>query len=443
MDHVAESDLYSIVLVEVATAKRFTLVRPSIRPLADHILGFSPDGRQLAFVNGEDISIIEINTQSSPPSAGAIRPLTENIRTLYGFAWLPDKGNILFSADRAGGPTLWQMSIRPRSLPERLQMEGLYALRPAISRQTPGKPSRLAYERLSRRANLWRIELSETSRGAPRTMRVAPSKRGDASPQFSPDGVKIAFCSHRNGPWEVFVANRDGSDLVTLPSPGEYSCSPRWSPDGRQVVFDSLAGGNRDIYVAEPSGSPVRRLTSEPSEESRPSWSRDGQWIYFCSDRTAKGEHEIWKTRADGSGHAIQVTHHGGFEAFESFDRRYLYYVRSNKEPGLWRMPREGGSEVPVLESVSEGHWSITANGIYFMPFGASETSRTIQYSSFTSPTTPKMVYRTAGDASKIYPGLSVTADGRYLVVPLEENQTSEIEVVNNLEANLSGSNSK
>jgi Tol biopolymer transport system component len=57
------------------------------------------------------------------------------------------------------------------------------------------------------------------------------------SPAASPDGSRIAFSSNRDGDFDIYLMNRDGTGQahVTGPSvPGtRYDDSPSWSPDGR------------------------------------------------------------------------------------------------------------------------------------------------------------------------------------------------------------------
>jgi Tol biopolymer transport system component len=102
----------------------------------------------------------------------------------------------------------------------------------------------------------------------------------DWSPQFSPDGRKIAFESNRSGYREIWVAASDGSNQVQLTAlMSARAGSRRWSPDGQRIVFDSLASGNNDIYCIGADGGAAQWLTTEPSDEGRPSWSQDGRWI--------------------------------------------------------------------------------------------------------------------------------------------------------------------
>ena len=71
----------------------------------------------------------------------------------------------------------------------------------------------------------------------------------DANPVFSPDGRSIAFETNRDGDYEIYVMESDGSNqrnLTNFPSGNDQV--PAISPDGLRVVFQSDRSGSWDIF---------------------------------------------------------------------------------------------------------------------------------------------------------------------------------------------------
>jgi Tol biopolymer transport system component len=113
-------------------------------------------------------------------------------------------------------------------------------------------------------------------------------------PSWSPDGTKIAF--GREG--EIYVMNADGTGQTRLTDNGG---GPSWSPDGTKIAFvSSDSAGNIEIYVMNADdGSDQTNLSNNPARDVEPSWSPDGTKIAFDSDRD--GNREIYVMNADGT----------------------------------------------------------------------------------------------------------------------------------------------
>ncbi len=85
--------------------------------------------------------------------------------------------------------------------------------------------------------------------------------------------TKIAFASNRNGEFEIYVMNADGSNQTNLtnnPADDEY---PSWSPDGKKIVFESRRDENAEIYVMNADGSEQKNLTNNPGYDGYSFWS--------------------------------------------------------------------------------------------------------------------------------------------------------------------------
>ena len=80
----------------------------------------------------------------------------------------------------------------------------------------------MVYQNMLIDSNIWELPTPASPNRQPSgdaTFRLIASTSGDSDMQFSPDGTRIVFCSHRSGHSELWVSNRDGSEpkqLTTL-----------------------------------------------------------------------------------------------------------------------------------------------------------------------------------------------------------------------------------
>jgi Tol biopolymer transport system component len=130
------------------------------------------------------------------------------------------------------------------------------------------------------------------------------------SPAWSPDGHTIAFasghCSRPQPPparcFDLYAVNADGSGLRRL-TRNTNDHAPAWSRDGRKIAFVSVRDGNREIYVMNADGSGQQRLTRNRAGDYSPAWSPDGRKIAFVSQRDGNVNHEIYVMNTlDGGG---------------------------------------------------------------------------------------------------------------------------------------------
>jgi TolB protein len=104
-----------------------------------------------------------------------------------------------------------------------------------------------------------------------------------------------------------------------------------------KIAFVSNRDGNYEIYSVNPDGSGLTRLTNDPSADLRPAWSPDGQRILFNRNS------EVWIMNADGSGQQ-QLTTAGGSNPAWYPDGNSFAYVYG----GIHRRSLDGSSDVLI-----------------------------------------------------------------------------------------------
>ena len=139
---------------------------------------------------------------------------------------------------------------------------------------------------------------------------VAPGLNG---PQFSlsaTEGLKgrIAFHSNRDGDFDIYVMNADGSGVRQLTHTTVHEFDPIWSPNGKRIAFARLdETGDFDVIVMNADGSGEINLTNnDVVNDFAGAWSPDGKRMAIASNRD--GDDEVFIINLDGSG-VTQLTH--------------------------------------------------------------------------------------------------------------------------------------
>lgn len=170
--------------------------------------------------------------------------------------------------------------------------------------------------------------------------RVSTGRGRTTCGYFFPSGDKIVYSStHLGGEacppepdfsqgyvwalytdYDVFLADRDGSNPVQLTDQPGYDAEATISRDGEWIVFTSLRGGDLDIYRMRSDGSDLERLTREVGYDGGPFFSYDGTQIVYRAFHPADEEEladyrellsrnlirpsrlDLWVMNADGTG---------------------------------------------------------------------------------------------------------------------------------------------
>jgi Tol biopolymer transport system component len=106
---------------------------------------------------------------------------------------------------------------------------------------------------------------------------------GPAGAAFPGGNGKIAFTSNRDGNFEIYTLNADGSSQTRLTNTPGLSAgldtSPAFSPDGSRIVFESTRPSSnpadpstdREIYVMNADGTNQTPFTANAYSDAEPS----------------------------------------------------------------------------------------------------------------------------------------------------------------------------
>jgi Tol biopolymer transport system component len=107
-------------------------------------------------------------------------------------------------------------------------------------------------------------------------------------PAYSPDGKQIAFCSSRDGEFDLYVMNAAGGEVKRIIKLDGMQARPCWSPDGKRLAFTWNRAGNYDIYVVNLDGTGLIRITESPERDDYAAWHPDGKSLVFVGERDGK-----------------------------------------------------------------------------------------------------------------------------------------------------------
>ena len=281
-------------------------------------------------------------------------------------------------------------------------------------------------------AFVWRMELSSAGGRVVSQEKILSSTAENDGIQLSPDEQRVVFQSNRSGLLQIWKSGVDGSAPMQMTFLDEgYPGTPRWSPDGKWIVFDyHTLKHHSQIYMVDSEGRNLHAVTSGDYENSVPSCSRDGVAIYFASNRT--GDWQVWR-RELSTGQETQVTRHGGFAAFESYDAKTLYYSRF-EGGGIWSMPTGGGEEQQITAALHRGYWghfAVTDSGIYFVDSDAEPGPAVMYYNFQTRRLTPVLTLK-QNPVPWEAANLAASRDGRLVFYVQAEFRNSTIAMAEN-----------
>ncbi len=172
----------------------------------------------------------------------------------------------------------------------------------------------------------------------------------------SPDGREIVF----DLLGDIYIMPIDGGRATQLVGDNSLDIQPRFSPDGRTISFTSDRAGGDNIWLMDRDGSNLRQVTKEDFRLlNNATWTPDGDYLiarkHFTSTRSL-GAGEMWMYhRSGGSGLQLTERRNDQQDAGEpvvSPDGRYVYFSEDMSPGGMFQYNKDPNEQIYVIREL-------------------------------------------------------------------------------------------
>ncbi len=162
---------------------------------------------------------------------------------------------------------------------------------------------------------------------------------------WSRDGKRLFYCNWTSDRsqlaiFSVDLATGNHSQVTNPPAGLEGDVFADVSPDGSQLAFGRCHQTTCDLYSMPSTGGAARLIAEGAARFSGLAWNPDGRTIVISARR--RGQYQLWKVNANGSGEPELVQIAGEEARFPNFGRSpsgqpRMVYEQHISDSNIWR----------------------------------------------------------------------------------------------------------
>ena len=180
-----------------------------------------------------------------------------------------------------------------------------------------------------------RFELQVADADGYNPQTIFDSKQPVLSPDWSPDGKRVAYVSFKTGRPAIYIQDLRSGRQEQLTAFRGLNSAPSWSPDGKRMAMTLSKDGNPEIYVMELATRKLTRVTNHFGIDTEASWGADGQSLIFTSSRG--GKPQIYQVNLATKA-VKRLTFKGDYNARGRLSKDGRYLVMVHRRHGVFHI---------------------------------------------------------------------------------------------------------